>query len=117
MTHHWGRTDAAGVWPNRRPLWTLGLLLIAIASGKASGTDLAMAMDTEQAGRGHRSDKLRIGKCSVGSRLRSLRSPLRGLDPTSALPRSGVCRSGDRLWSRERTLQREELAGNRTCAY
>jgi hypothetical protein len=33
MSHHWGRTDAAGIWPNRKPLWTLGLLLVAIASG------------------------------------------------------------------------------------
>ena len=33
MTHHWGRTDAAGIWPNRKPLWTLGLLLVAITSG------------------------------------------------------------------------------------
>ncbi len=37
MTHHWGRTDAAGIWPNRKPLWTLGLLLIAIASGIGVG--------------------------------------------------------------------------------
>jgi hypothetical protein len=48
-------------------------------------------------GRVHRSDNLRVRKGSVASRLRSLRSPLRGLDPTSALPLSGICRSGGRL--------------------
>jgi Type IV secretion-system coupling protein DNA-binding domain len=37
MTHHWGRTNAAGMWPNRKPVWTLGLLLIAIASGLGVG--------------------------------------------------------------------------------
>ena len=71
-----------------------------------------MAMDAEQAGRGHRSDSFRIGKCSVGSRLRSLRSPLRGLDPTSALPRSRTCRSGGRLWIQNTVdvRQSEDLA-------
>ena len=33
MSHRWGRIDAAGIWPNRKPLWTLGALLIALASG------------------------------------------------------------------------------------
>jgi hypothetical protein len=37
MSHHWGRTDAAGIWPNRKPVWTLGLLLLAIAGGLAVG--------------------------------------------------------------------------------
>jgi hypothetical protein len=35
-----------------------------------------------------------LRKCSTASRLRSLRSPLRGLDPASALPTLGNCRSG-----------------------
>ena len=37
MSYRWGRIDAAGIWPNRKPLWTLGLLLVAIASGIGVG--------------------------------------------------------------------------------
>jgi hypothetical protein len=39
MSQPWGRADGAGVWPNRRPLWTLAVLLLAIASGVAVGAD------------------------------------------------------------------------------
>lgn len=27
MTHHWGRTDAVGTWPNPKPMRTLAALL------------------------------------------------------------------------------------------
>ena len=37
MTHRWGRIDAAGIWPNRKPVWTLAILLIAIATGLGVG--------------------------------------------------------------------------------
>jgi hypothetical protein len=35
MTEQWGRLDTAGIWPRPRPVWTIGLLLIAILSGAA----------------------------------------------------------------------------------
>ena len=35
MSHRWGRIDAAGIWPNRKPVWTIAVLLIAIATGFA----------------------------------------------------------------------------------
>jgi hypothetical protein len=38
MTEHWGRLDTAGIWPRPRPIWTLGLVLIAILSGAAIET-------------------------------------------------------------------------------
>ena len=37
MSEHWGRSEAAGLWPNRRPVWTLALLLVAIVTGAAVG--------------------------------------------------------------------------------
>lgn len=37
MSHRWGRIDAAGIWPNRKPVWTLGLLLIAVTTGLGVG--------------------------------------------------------------------------------
>jgi len=33
MTATWGRVDNAGTWPNRRPVWTLAALLLALISG------------------------------------------------------------------------------------
>ena len=38
MNQQWGRDDAAGMWPRPKPVWTLALLLVAIASGAAIGT-------------------------------------------------------------------------------
>ena len=35
MSQEWGRAADAGVWPGRNPVWTLGLLLIAVLSGVA----------------------------------------------------------------------------------
>jgi hypothetical protein len=37
MSQEWGRADAAGTWPRPKPVWTLALLLVAIASGAAVG--------------------------------------------------------------------------------
>lgn len=37
MSEHWGRLDGAGTWPRPKPIWTLGLLLIAITLGAAVG--------------------------------------------------------------------------------
>ena len=37
MTQQWGRDDAAGTWPRPKPVWTLTLLLAAVASGAAIG--------------------------------------------------------------------------------
>ncbi len=33
MTDQWGRLDGAGTWPRPKPVWTLGLVLIALAIG------------------------------------------------------------------------------------
>src|SRR3989441_3542908 len=37
MSQEWGRSDAAGTWPRPKPVWTLGLLVVAIVSGAAIG--------------------------------------------------------------------------------
>src|SRR5437868_14919381 len=37
MSQEWGRADAAGTWPRPKPVWTLALLLLSIASGAAVG--------------------------------------------------------------------------------
>lgn len=37
MNQQWGRADTAGTWPRPKPVWTLALLLVAIASGAAVG--------------------------------------------------------------------------------
>jgi type IV secretory pathway TraG/TraD family ATPase VirD4 len=37
MSQEWGRADGAGTWPRPKPIWTLALLLMAIASGVAVG--------------------------------------------------------------------------------
>jgi hypothetical protein len=37
MRQEWGRAADAGVWPRPKPVWTLGLLLIAVLSGVAIG--------------------------------------------------------------------------------
>lgn len=37
MSEQWGRADTAGTWPRPKPVWTLGLLLLALAVGGAVG--------------------------------------------------------------------------------
>ncbi len=37
MSEQWGRLDGAGTWPRPKPVWTLGLLLMAITIGAAVG--------------------------------------------------------------------------------
>jgi hypothetical protein len=37
MSQEWGRADGAGTWPRPKPVWTLALLLVAMASGAAVG--------------------------------------------------------------------------------
>jgi hypothetical protein len=39
MSQLWGRADEAGAWPNRKPVWTLALLLVAIGVGVGVSAD------------------------------------------------------------------------------
>ena len=38
MTQDWGRSSSAGLWPHRAPVWTVGVILLALASGGAVAT-------------------------------------------------------------------------------
>ena len=37
MNPQWGRTDAAGAWPNPKPIWTMATVMIAVVSALAIG--------------------------------------------------------------------------------
>ena len=35
MSEAWGRTSAAGMWPHPKPIWTVAVMLLALASAGA----------------------------------------------------------------------------------
>ena len=93
MTHRWGRTDAAGIWPNRKPLWTLGVWLIAMASGLGVGAYRYQTTWTPLQ-RVYLSTYLRSALAQTAGRARPLPAA-RGHRPFESWRPSGLGRRGD----------------------